>query len=354
MPAMSTAAPRASSTPTAAFGTALVTGASGFIGGRLVRRLAEVGGRVSCLVRSSSAVEDLRAARAEILTADVTDRDAVQRAVSASQPAVVFHLAGLVRASRRCDFMRVNAGGVEAVAAACTRCERRPTLVVVSSLAAAGPSDASPRSEDDAPAPVSAYGRSKLAGERIAASYANDLPVTIVRPPIVFGPGDHGVLEVMRPIARWGAHPVPGRGEFRLSMVHVDDLVDAVLGVVQRGERIRGDGESGCGVYFVASDEHPTYAELGQRMASALGRDTVRLLCVPPILLRVAGFGGDVLAHLRRRKSWVNSDKVREALAGHWICSSAKARDHMGWQPLASLMDRLRETVQWYRSSGWL
>ena len=222
-------------------------------------------------------------------------------------------------------------------------------------LAAAGPCAVDrPRLESDLPMPVSNYGRSKLAGEQAAAKYAGRMPICIIRPPIVFGPGDGGVLEVFRPIARWGIHVVPGRGERCFSLVHVADLVEGLLLAAEKGERLRPDGAPGQGVYFVAAEHDPTYSELGQAMARALGKKRATVVRMPGPLVRLAGLCGDSLGRMRHRPGWVNSDKMAEALAGSWMCSSAKARTQLGWSPAATLADRLRETAQWYRQAGWL
>jgi len=333
----------------------LVTGASGFIGQHLVRRLIERGDRVSCLVRATSHLDELRSSGAQFIVGDATDRAGIELALAESQAGVVFHLAGLVKAVRPADFARMNAGGVESVAAACANQVGRPVLIVVSSLAAAGPCAAGqPRVEGDSPMPVSAYGRSKLAGELAAARHAGKMEITIVRPPIVFGPGDRGMLEMFRPIARRGVHVVPGRQERRVSLVHVADLIALLLLAAGKGERLRPDGTPGQGIYFIAAQEDPTYVELGQAMARALGRKRVRVVHMPGPLVRLVGFCGDALGRVRQRPGWVNSDKMVEALAGSWTCSSAKARGQLGWFPAATLADRLRETAQWYRQAGWL
>jgi dihydroflavonol-4-reductase len=334
----------------------LVTGASGFIGQHLVHRLIESGcRRVSCLVRATSGTEELRSAGAQLFTGDVTDRADMDRVLAASQPRIVFHLAGLLKALHPDDFLRVNAGGVESVAAACAECAEPPVLVVVSSLAAAGPCPADqPRVESEMATPVSAYGRSKLAAEQTAARYAAKVPITLVRPPIVFGSGDRAVLEMFRPIARWGFHVVPGLSPRRFSLIHVADLVEGLLLVSEKGERLSPEGSPGQGVYFIATDDHPTYAQLGEAIAAALGKKRVTVLRLPGPLVRCIGLCGDAMTWIRRRPAWINSDKMTEALAGSWMCSSAKARADLGWHPAAALADRLRETAQGYRQAGWL
>ena len=333
----------------------LVTGASGFIGRHVVHQLIERGRRVSCLVRATSRLDDLQSAGVHLITGDVTDRAGIGRALDVSQAGTVFHLAGLTKALRRDDFLRVNTGGVDAVAGACADCAVPPVLVVVSSLAAAGPGAVGrPRVEGDAPTPVSAYGRSKLAGEQAAAKYAAGVSISMVRPPIVFGPRDQGVLQMFRPIARWGIHVVPGRGECRVSLVHVADLVEGLLLVAERGERLQRSGPPGQGVYFMAAEDEPTYAELGQEIAAALERGPATVVHLPRPLVRLIGLCGEALGRLRRRAGWVNCDKTAEALAGSWTCSSTKARTQLGWAPAATLSERLRDTARWYRQAGWL
>ena len=331
----------------------LVTGASGFIGRHLVRRLVERGDRVSCLVRATSPIDDVWATDAHLVTGDVTDQASIERALAVSQADIVFHLAGLTKTLRTDDFMRVNAGGVKSVAAACAECTDKPVLVMVSSLAAGGPCLAGrPQIEGDAPTPVSAYGRSKLAGEQAAAEYARVVPISIVRPPIVFGPGDRNLLEMFRLIARWGLHIVPGRGERYFSLIHVADLVEGLLLTAEKGERLPPHESSGQGIYFMAAEESPSYADLGQEIAAAMGKRRATAVHLPGPLVRLVGLCGDAIGQILRRPSWVNSDKMTEALAGSWTCSSAKARAHLGWRPGATLTDRLRETAKGIAGRG--
>ena len=330
----------------------LVTGASGFIGGHLVRSLIARGCRVSCLVRATSCVDDLRTIGAQLIAGDITDHGVVADAISSSNARFLFHLAGLVRAMNAGDFMRVNAEGVEAVVKACADQADRPVLVLVSSLAAAGPSENRPTVESDPPMPVSDYGRSKFAGEQAATKYADALPITVVRPCVAFGAGDRGMYEVFRPIARSGLHVVGGSGDARISLVAVVDLVECLVLAAEQGERLV-PGVSGHGIYFAAAQD-VSYVELGMAIASALGKPRPRILRLPGWSMRMVGWFGDVVSQIHRRPGWVGRDKMRDVLAGSWTCSSAKARQQLGWSPAASLSDRFRETVQWYRDAHWL
>jgi nucleoside-diphosphate-sugar epimerase len=330
----------------------VVTGASGFIGGHLVRALIARGCRVSCLVRASSRVDALRTSGARLIACDITNRVEVARAIASSGACCVFHLAGLVRVIDRADYTRVNVGGVEAVAQACNEQPDRPVLVLVSSLAAAGPSGSRPSGESDPPLPVSHYGRSKLAGEQVAMRYADALPITVVRPCVVFGAGDRGMYEVFRPIARTGLHVVGASRDTCLSLVAIADLVDCLLLAAEQGERLV-PGVPGHGIYFAAAED-VSYAELGMAIARALGKPRPRMVRLPRWSMRTIGRFGDVMAQIRRRPAWVGRDKIRDVLAGSWTCSAAKARQQLGWSPAAPLFERLHETAQWYRDAHWL
>ena len=273
-------------------------------------------------------------------------------------------------AFRSQEMTDINATAFRNVVAACADRPTPPALVYVSSLAAAGPSSADrPRIESDPPAPVSNYGRTKRAAEVIAEQYAAQVPITIVRPPIVYGEGDQNLRSVFRSVFRLGVHLAFGVAYSRYSLIHVSDLVDALILCAARGSRLspadvtRGPGASAVGVlseepggyYFVAGDEQPTFAELGTLIGVALGRARV-FICRSSgtLLLWPMAAAAEVVGRLRGQPFIFNFDKVREARAGSWTCSAQAIRSQCGFVPCAPLVDRLRQTANWYLQQNLL
>jgi dihydroflavonol-4-reductase len=335
----------------------LVTGASGFIGMHLVARLAARGDEVTCLVRQSSKIDSLRQSGARFVFGDVTDSNTLPSAVAGQE--TVFHLAGCTQALDARRFYQVNQRGVANIAQVCAGRTTPPVLVVVSSLAAAGPvHNGTPKTEADRAEPVSHYGHSKRAGERAAESYADHVPITIVRPPIVLGEGDRMGLPLFRSIARFGVHMVPGLDQRRFSLIHADDLVELLLLAVERGKRLPPRGLSGShspqGYYFAGCEEDPVYSELGRMVAEALDRRLVVMIPTVTPLVWMVAVAGEAISHMRHDPLFMNLDKAREITAGSWLCSSQAAVDELGYSVGAPLLERLRQTAEWYREKKWL
>jgi len=335
----------------------LVTGASGFVGSHLVEALSARGDDVTCLVRKTSNVDRLLPLGVKLVYGDVTDPESLPDAVPGN--CIVYHVAGCTRAIRTRQYHLVNEQGVRNVAEACAGQSTPPVLVTVSSLAAAGPAPSGRMLvETDPPKPVSHYGMSKLAGERAAAEFADRIPVTIVRPPIVLGEADRQGLELFRMIARFGVHVVHALGRNRFSVIHAADLANLLILAAERGARLQPRhadepaAKEGC--YFAACDEHPTYADLGRMIGAALGRHRVMILPTPPRAVWIVATASELLARLRRQPYYLSLDKAREARAGSWLCSPQAAIDELGFSTAAPLADRLRQMAEWYRKQGWI
>jgi len=334
----------------------LVTGASGFIGTHLVAALSARGDVVSCLVRKSSRVNQLEALGARLIQGDVACYDGLSEAVAGQE--IVYHLAGRTLALRGRQFFEVNRRGTAHVVKACAGQPNPPVVVYVSSLAAAGPAqDGRPRVESDPPEPVSYYGRSKRSGEHAAESFAHRVPISVVRPPIVVGEGDQLSFPMFRSVIRFGIHLAPGLKPQRFSVIHAADLAQLIILAGQRGRRLPPLGSSGHapgeGYYFAACEQDPTYAQLGRMIAEAVGR---RVLVIPTAIPVIRGVAlmGEALGQARHQPLLMNLDKAREIAAGSWLCSARAAREQLGFQVGAPLVDRLRQTALWYQKNGWM
>lgn len=334
----------------------LVTGANGFIGAHLCRALVSRGDRVRCLVRRTSRLDRLAGVDFEARHGDLDDGDSLASAMAGCE--VVFHLAGITKCLAAADYFRVNAVGTANVASACARQTTPPRLVLISSQAAAGPSSQTrPRTEGEPANPVSAYGRSKLAAEQAAARCAGQVPITVIRPPIVFGPMDPTSFRMFWSVSRCHLHLCPTLARSRFSVIHVADLVELMLLAAQRGRTLApGDGEasSGQGIYFAAAERDPTYFDLGHMLADAMGCRRVMYLPIASPLVWVVAAIGEGTGRCLRSAMYLNLDKAAEITAGSWVCSAEAAQRELGFQVCKALHVRVRETADWFRQAGWI
>lgn len=323
---------------------AVVTGASGFVGSHIVDELLRTGARVRCLVRKSSSRRWLEDKPVELFE---TGLDSLPRLTEALRGATwIVHVAGLVRARSTAELNAANVGGTEHVLRAALEAGTDlARFLYVGSQAAAGPStDGRPVTEDQRPEPVSAYGVSKLRAEHLTLLLKGRLPVTVIRPPGVYGPRDDDILKYFRAV-KGHMRPELRRGA-RFSLVYVEDLARAVR-MMLTDDRALGE------VFFVGGPDETDYAEMGTLIARALGTWTVPVR--PPIwVLHVAALAEEMGGALIRRAPVLSREKLKEITSGDWICSSARIRTRLGWEPEVSLEEGVERTVRWYREARWL
>jgi dihydroflavonol-4-reductase len=323
---------------------ALVTGSNGFLGSHLVEELVTRGYEVSCLVRRTSNLRWLKGLSVRLVYGDVTSPESLREAVVGKD--YVYHTAGIVSARSQWAFVRVNFHGTANLLEACWRHNRGvKKFVLVSSQSAGGPSrKGRPAVEDDPPNPVSRYGQSKLKAEAAARSYGNRFPVTIVRPPAIFGPRDYGMYPFFRMLRK--GLVVLVTGERYASFAYVKDVV---AGTILAGEKAESAGQT----YYIAGERAYAWREFAEVAAREMG-GRVAMISVPPAAVRAVGGFNSLIGAICGKAMMLDWHKAHEILQPYWECDISKARRELGYRPAYSLEQALAETIQWYEKEKWI
>ena len=311
----------------------LVTGATGFVGRALLRRLVADGRRVRAATRGTPAA---LAAQAEAVAVGDIGPDTDWRAALAGIDAIV-HLAARAHVLRESSadlharYHAVNTLGALRLAEAAAAAGVRRFVFLSSARVHGGRSTGAPFTESSPLVAEDPYGRSKVDAERGLASLASgtQLEPVILRPPLVYGPEASGNFARLVALVARGV-PLPlGAVRNRRSLVYVENLVDAIVRSL--------DHPSAAGETFMVSDgEDVSTPELIRRIARALGRPA-RLVPVPPALLRLGG----ALAG--------RSDDVARLL-DDLVIDRSKIRAFLGWSPVFTLDEGLAQTAAWHRT----
>jgi nucleoside-diphosphate-sugar epimerase len=308
-----------------------VTGATGFVGSHLLRRLAESGRRIRILTRRLP--ENLPPeAPIELVLGDLEDRSALRRLVTGADRIV--HIAGIIKARHAADFQRVNVAGTRNVAEAVAEVAPQARVIHVSSLAARQPE-------------LSPYAASKREGETAIGPLAEMLPLTIIRPPAVYGPGDTEILPMFR-VAETGFLPYPAAPRARVSLIHVDDLAGALLTALT-APRLPD-------LVYEVDDGQPggwAWPEIAAALGSALARP-VRPFRLPRNLMALIAAASEAHRHLGGPLTALCQDKLAELYHPDWVARGPRLQDCSAWRPALPLAAGLQATAAWYRRKGWL
>jgi dihydroflavonol-4-reductase len=323
----------------------LVTGATGFTGSHLARGLAAHGYQVRALVRNAERAADLAGPGIELSAGDLRDRDAMRIAVQSID--VVYHVAAVYRQAGTSgrEYRAINAEAVATLVEAAAEAGVG-RFVHCSTVGVHGDVEHPPANEDAPLRPGDVYQETKLEGERMAreASARTGLPLAIVRPTGIYGPGDRRLLKLFRSVAhrRW---VTLGRGEIFYHLTYIDDLVE--------GFRLCGDRPEAAGrTYILAGPEVVTLNELVSLIADEAGVKRPRLhLPIAPFW--VAGTLCETICIplglepplYRRRVDFFTKSRAFDI---------TRARQELGYSPTIGLREGIRRTLTWYRKQGWI
>lgn len=297
-----------------------VTGATGFVGSRLLPVLAAAGHEVRALARRPQP----ETASVEWVEGSLSDGDALRRIVQDAD--AVVHVAGVINSPDAAGFETGNVAGTLAMLAAATAGRVR-RFVHVSSLAAREPE-------------LSLYGASKSRSEALVRQ--SGLDFAIVRPPAVYGPGDKETLELFRMAGR-GLVLLPPAG--RLSLIHADDLARLLAALA--------DPDAPSALLIEPDDGRAggwSHREFAVALGEAVGRKNVAL-AMPRSMLKL---GAALDGLLRRGRARLTADRVAYFCHPDWVVDPILAAPPGFWRAEIDTRQGLKDTADWYHAEGWL
>jgi nucleoside-diphosphate-sugar epimerase len=325
----------------------LVTGATGYTGAVLTRKLVNLGCRVRAVARASSDVSQFGGLPIEWVRGDVFDEPTVEKAVAGVS--YVFHVAAAYREPNISDevYSLVHVESTRLLAKHVVNSSTLKRFVHISTVGVHGHIDEPPANEDYRFSPGDIYQRTKAEGEWFIRSFAaeNKLPLAVVRPAAIYGPGDKRLLKLFKMAAK-PVFPLFGKGRGLYHLIHVDDLTDIFITAA-----LHPAAEGGV---FIAGNAEPSeLKEVATTIASEIDNSSLRFIRFPawPLFL-----SADICEWVcrplridpplyRRRVAFFTKDRAFD---------TARLRNVLGYRYSVSVEEGLRSTARWYREKGWL
>ncbi|SHE95123.1 Nucleoside-diphosphate-sugar epimerase [Fodinibius roseus] len=322
---------------------AFVTGGTGFIGSHLVDALLDHSAysEIRCLIRSNR--KWLKGKNITAVMGDLDELSALRDAVRDTD--IIFHIAGRVMAPTYRELEHANVEATENIIRVAQKAGV-PKIIVLSSLAAVGPSNGRPVTEEDPLKPVSMYGRSKKQMERRIHEIAHgDTSITILRPPAVYGPREDQIYSFFKMVDK-RICPIIGDGEKpEISMVYVADVVQGILKAARQAT-------PGVHTYFLTDGTPHTWNKIRETTSRVLGKKNIPIYLKPGLVKKIAGLV-EKTASFFGIYPVLNSEKAKEMIL-EWTCSSEKARKELGYTPQYTLEEGVSRTIHWYQRHHWL
>ncbi len=323
----------------------VVTGASGFVGSHLVDRLIQEGHHVKCILRKSSSRRWLENKPVEIFDCGLSDKEGLKKILKDAD--YLFHIAGVVKSKTEDGYYQGNVETTRMLLE--VLCEVNPNIkrvVISSSMTACGPSlGGIPCTEETPEHPITRYGKSKFEQERVAKSYMDHLPISILRLHAVYGERDTEIYQVFKTY-KAGLMTLVGFNEKKLNLIHVDDAVNGLyLAAIK--EKAKGQ------IYFLASEEIYTWPQISEAISKAFGKKALTIRFPHFLVYTVAAFA-QFFAMFSSKAATFNLEKAKDFVQTAWTCEVTKAKDQLGYRQTVSLEEGMKRTIEWYKKMKWL
>jgi nucleoside-diphosphate-sugar epimerase len=325
----------------------LVTGATGFIGSHVVDQLQKEDADIVCIARPTSDLRWLNDKPISIINASLDNSDSLIPAVDGAD--MIIHVAGLTAARNDAEFLKGNRDSTRNLLEVASKyAPNLQRFLHVSSQTVTGPSLSliEPVHEDSPLYPITAYGRSKKAAEEVVKEYAQRFPITIVRPPAVYGERDTAILTFFQSVAK-GIVPLIGFDDKRVSLIHGIDLA---RGIVESAFNQNTIGET----YFISSEEFYSWKQIAEITKNAFGKSFVLPIRVPHATVMMLAGLSEMFGKFSSKPPVLNFEKGKDLIQPYWICSVEKAKKDFGWRQEISIEEGIKRTVEWYKTQKWV
>ena len=305
--------------------TIAITGATGFVGAVLTRRLAATGRKIRALIRPTSNHKRPVDIDVKWIEGDLGDSESLRRLVHGAD--AVVHCAGAVRGATRAQFNRVNVDGTACLVKSAVEQHPTPSFLLISSLAARE-------------SHLSPYAASKRAGEKVLVEKSDKLFWTVLRPSAIYGPGDRELMPVFHWMKR-GIAPILGSGNGRFSLLYVEDLAEAIVKWLDR--------KCNPGCIYELHDGQPggySWHDVIDTVAHLRQGNSVIAVKIPLVVAKLVSMLNLVTARVIGYAPMLTPGKVRELSHSNWVCDNTALNTAIGWTPKILLAEGLQRTLR--------
>lgn len=322
-----------------------LTGGTGFLGQHVAQQLLERGHQVLALARKPERAKRLETLGAKIILGTLPQTKDLQEALRDID--AVIHVAGVVKALSAQDFLHVNRDGAAYLVQEILKMKTLPKRFIhISTIAVnnpkINPDFCQPAKDCKA---LTYYGESKRQGELALDPLKNKVPVSTLRPPVLYGPYDTELLSLFKSIQH-GIAPLLQNGARELSICFGPDVADAIVRMTEHPIPLRG-------IYCLDDGHTHTWRSLSEAIAKVLNKQPYYLK-IPKTCFRISGTLSTSLAKLTGRPQIFTLNKLKEMFSPRWVCGFEKLNQELHWQPSTNLTTGMQNTLEFYRQENWL